>query len=473
MATAPRRTLLVVDDDAASCRLVTAIFASEGFHVLTALDGPTGLDLAVSGQPDVVLLDLHLPGLPGLQVLERLKAAAPTLPVVMLTASKDVKAAVQATRLGAFDYLTKPIDTDEIVVVVQRAMRTCELQREVEDLRRRVGSRETDALTWQMGPSAAIQQVDEQIGIVAESDFTVLILGETGTGKELIAQAIHQRSGRRRKPFVALDCGAIPEQLVESELFGHERGAFTGADRRKRGHFEVANEGTCLLDEVGNLPMNLQVKLLRVLESRQLQPVGAERSSPLDVRFIAATNHDLQGRIPDGQFRSDLYFRLAQYTISLPPLRERPEDIAHLAQRFLGEASLELRRPVQVIEADALDELKGYAWPGNVRELRNVVRQAVLLTKDLTIHKRTLNALMATGGPAAASAVRGPEPPAGDRTLKDIADGAARAAEHEAIVGALRTTRGNKSQAAKALKTDYKTLHTKMRQLGIEGGDFK
>lgn len=460
--------ILVVDDDEASCRLVKATFKAEGFEVVMAHDGPAGLERASTDRPDVVLLDVRLPGLDGLQVLEQLKAATPSLPIVMLTASRDVKTAVRATQLGAFDYLTKPIDHDEIVIVVRRALETRALRLEVEDLRKRVGNDEADNLALQMGPSPPVRQVVEQVRIVAASNFTVLILGETGTGKELVAQAIHRQSDRRRKPFIALDCGAIPEQLLESELFGHEKGAFTGADRRKPGRFQLAEGGTCFLDEIGNLPMSLQAKLLRALESKQVQPVGAERATPVDIRFIAATNHDLQARVGDGLFGADLFFRLAQYTISLPPLRQRTDDIAYLAQRFIEEASVELRRPVQELVPTALDLLQRHDWPGNVRELRNVVRQAVLQTKELVIRPTDLRAVLADASSAPPTAQRETR----GQSLKEIADEAARATERQAICDILRATKGNKSQAAKALQTNYKTLHLKMKNLGIRARDF-
>jgi DNA-binding NtrC family response regulator len=460
--------ILVVDDDEASCRLVKAIFQAEGIEVLMAHEGRAGLDQALTQRPDAVLLDVRLPGLDGLEVLERIKAAAPALPVVMLTASRDVKTAVRATQLGAFDYLTKPIDQDEIVLVVRRALENQALRKEVEELRKRVGSSESDQLATLMGPSPQIQGIIAQVGTVAASTFTVLILGETGTGKELVAQAIHRQSDRRKKPFIALDCGAIPEHLLESELFGHEKGAFTGADRRKAGSFQVAEGGTCFLDEIGNLPFTLQAKLLRALESKQVQPVGAERASPIDIRFVAATNHDLQTKVSEGAFRADLYFRLAQYTIALPPLRQRAEDIAHLARRFLAETSFELRRPVQELLPEALDQLQRHDWPGNVRELRNVIRRAVLQTDGLVISPRDLSASLKAVSTESAPAA----PAAAGRPLKDIADEAARTAERIAITETLRATKGNKSQAARALQTDYKTLHVKMKHLGIRARDF-
>jgi DNA-binding NtrC family response regulator len=459
-------TLLIIDDDNANCRLIKAIFSAEGIEVVAAHDGQSGIDLARTDPPDVLLLDLRLPGLDGLEVLARLKQEVPALPVVMLTAHQDVKAAVRATQLGAFDYLTKPFHNEEIVLVVRRALETRALQLEVEDLRRQLGA--GGGLASQMGPSPQVRDLIEQVRTVAGTSFTVLVIGETGSGKELVAHAIHRESERHAKPFVAIDCGAIPEQLLESELFGHEKGAFTGAQRKKQGQFQLAQGGTFFLDEVGNLPMNLQAKLLRVLESRQVQPVGADRSAVLDVRFVAATNDDLQVRAAAGQFRADLYFRLAQYPITLAALKDRPVDIRYLAHRFLAEASIELRRPVQQIATDALELLEAHPWPGNVRELRNVIRQAVLRTKDLMIGREVVRALL--GKPGAVRHAIGATP--AGVSLREVAAEAVEAAERRAISEALRSAHGNKSRAARALDTDYKTLHLKMKRFGIRGQDF-
>ena len=460
------RKILVIDDDELSRKLIQRIFELQDFEVLEAPNGKVGLERADAERPDAVILDLRLPGLDGLSVLVQLRKAQPTLPVVLLTGHADVKTAVRATQLGAFDYLTKPIDTDEVVLVIERALEARALHEEVEDLRRQVGK--GGSLSSEMGPSPEIRAVVEQVKTVASSNFTVLITGETGSGKELVAQAIHRQSDRRGKPFIALDCGAIPDALLESELFGHEKGAFTGAEKRREGQFHLADGGTFFLDEVGNLSLSLQAKLLRVLESRQVQAVGATKVRQLDVRFVAATNESLQAQVSGGKFRSDLYFRLAQYTIRLPPLRERAADIPFLALRFLEEARVELRRLVQEIAPAGVDALRQHSWPGNVRELRNVVRQAVLETSELSVPGELIQRLL--GSPAEPTSTLG-EPQA-DRSLREIADRAARAAERQAICEALRFTHGNKSQAARALQTDYKTLHLKMRQFGLEARDF-
>ena len=462
------RKLLVVDDDAASCRLVAAIAKTEGIEVAMEHDGAAGLDRFRAWQPDMVLLDIQMPELDGLEVLREIRRSDADTPVVMLTAERDLKTAVRATQLGAFDYLAKPVDHEDLLLTIRRALETRALRHEVAELRKQVSS--GGGLAEQMGKSIAITHIAEQVATVAATTFSVLVIGETGTGKEVIAQAIHRQSERRSQPFVALDCGAIPEPLLESELFGHERGAFTGADRKKRGRFDLAAGGTVFLDEIGNLPMALQAKLLRVLESRQIQAIGGTTTLTLDVRFIAATNDDLQSRVADGKFRADLYFRLAQYTIALPPLRERREDIDHLADRFLAEVCIELRRPVLAIAADALAALERHDWPGNVRELRNVIRQAVLESKSTQLEKAAVQRFLKDKLSATRRAPS--QRLAVVKSLKEIAETAAREAERAAITETLRATQGNKSQAARILQTDYKTLHVKIKALGIRARDF-
>jgi len=454
--------LLVIDDDAASCRLIAGIFRGE-LEVAAAHDGASGLARADELAPDVILLDIRMPDLDGLEVLERLRPAERGVPVIMLTAERDLKLAVRAIKLGAFDYQTKPVDQDELAIVVQRALETRALRTELAELRRRVGD---GGLAQQMGPSTAVQRIVEQVATVAATGFSVLVLGETGTGKELVAQAIHRTSPRRNQPFIALDCGAIPEPLIESELFGYEKGAFTGAERKKRGQLELAHGGTVFLDEIGNLPLALQAKLLRVLEARSVQPVGGAAPTQVDVRFVAATNEDLQARASDGRFRADLYFRLAQYAIALPPLRERRDDIAHLARRFLEEVCIELRRPVVAIAPEALALLERQPWPGNVRELRNVIRRAALDTRDTVLSRASVQRFVGRAGAPAARA------PVAGRSLKEAAAAAAADAERELIGETLRATRGNKAEAARVLRTDYKTLHVKMKALGIRARDF-
>src|SRR5712692_2265797 len=459
--------ILVVDDDPLVCSFLTEALESQAFEVISAGSAGAALQQVRSDAPEVVILDLRLPGLDGMEALRKLKEIAPQLPVVILTGYGDVPSAVEAMRLGAHDFLTKPVEPEKILIVVRQALEHQALGTELKELRSSLGQR--NALRWLMGRGPDIQQVVQQIRQVANFNFTILIQGETGTGKELVARSIHQLSTRRDKPFVALDCGAIPETLIESELFGYEKGAFTGADRRREGHFQLAQGGTLFLDEIVNLPFPTQAKLLRTLEERQVQVLGAKGALPVDVRIVAAANVPMDGEIREGRFRQDLYYRLNEFVILVPPLRERIEDIVYLAERFLAEASMELRRPIRGISEDAVQLLVRYQWPGNVRELRNVIRRAVLLSSDLIEPAHLLPV------PASSSEARPAEMstslPA-QLSLKEMARMAAAEAERWAIRQALRATGGNKSEAARILRTDYKTLHLKMRHYGIRPGEF-
>jgi two-component system nitrogen regulation response regulator GlnG len=460
--------ILVVDDDPLTCAFLTQVLESQAFDVISAADAGAALERVRSDAPDVVILDLRLPGLDGMEALRELKAIAPQVPIIILTGYGDVSSAVEAMRRGAYDFLTKPAQAEKIVVVVRRALEHQALGTELKALRSKLDQRDT--LRWLMGRGRDIQQVIQQIRQVANSNFTILIQGETGTGKELVARSIHQLSARRDKPFVPLDCGAIPETLIESELFGYEKGAFTGADRRKEGHFQLAEGGTLFLDEIVNLPFPTQAKLLRTLEERQVQVLGAKSALPVDVRIIAAANVPLDGEIRASRFRQDLYYRLNEFLIFVPPLRERVEDIIYLAERFLAEASMELRRPIRGISAEAVQLLLQYHWPGNVRELRNAIRRAVLLSSNL-IEPAHLVPLPSGSGshapPAEGAAFSRDQLP-----LKEVARKAAAEAERWAIRRALRATGGNKSEAARTLRTDYKTLHLKMRRYDIRPAEF-
>jgi len=456
------KRILVVDDEAVGRKLLRAILGgAEGYALAEVETGREALAEAARKLPDAVILDLNLPDLSGLQVLEKLKALSPNLPVVMLTSHNDASTALKAVKLGAFHYLTKPFDQDQLLVTLPRALEKGELLARMEALRREAGKGR--ALSRILGESGAVKTIAEQIGQVADSLLTVLIQGETGTGKELAARALHEESPRREGPFVALDCGALAENLLESELFGHEKGAFTGADRKKEGQLSLARGGTLFLDEVGNLPLGLQVKLLRVLQERQVKPVGADRAFPINVRFIAATNIPLEEEAKAGRFRQDLYYRLAEFTLALPPLREREGDIPLLAARFAQEASLELRKNVGSLSEEALEALAAYPWPGNIRELRNVVRQAVLLAPGPVLEGKAVRAFL---GKNSGQETPGPVevPLAPGLSLKKIAEQAAEAAEKQAIRNALRSTGGNKSKASRLLKTDYKTLHLKIKK---------
>ncbi len=458
--------ILVVDDEAEIRSLLGAVLQSKGFEVVAAEDGAAALQQVQRERPAVILLDLSMPRMSGMDALPEIKRLDGDVPVIICTAHADLATAVRAMKLGAYDFLTKPFDVELLVLTLQRAVERNQLRSRIEELKRQG---QGSSLAERMGGSAAIGQVIQQVAQVAESNFTVLVQGETGTGKELVARAIHQQSPRQKAPFVAVDCGAIPETLVESELFGHERGAFTGAQSRREGHFQLARGGTLFLDEIGNVPLATQAKLLRVLEQREVHPLGAARAVAVDARIIAATNAELEEGVKAGRFRADLYYRLSEFSITLPPLRSRREDITHLAQRFLDEVSMELRRSVRRIADDAMGALLRHDWPGNVRELKNVIRKAALLASDVVTaeHLPALNASLSVPSRAAAA-----EPGGEDLSLREVAELATVQAEREVICRALEATKGNKSQAARLLRTDYTTLHAKMKRYGISARDF-
>lgn len=462
-----RPKVLVVDDDPRICSLVADTLELQSLEVITATDAGAALQGVRSDAPDIVILDLRLPGLDGIEALRRLKEIAPQLPVIILTGYGDVSSAVEAMRLGAYDFLTKPVETEKILVVVRRALEHQALGTEINELRNKL--RQRDTLRWLMGRSPEIQQVIQQIRQVAESNFTILIQGETGTGKELVARSIHQLSARHDKSFVALDCGAIPETLIESELFGYEKGAFTGADRRKEGHFQLAEGGTLFLDEIVNLPLTTQAKLLRALQERQIQVLGGKGPLPVDVRIIAASNVPLEREMQAGRFRQDLYYRLNEFIIVVPPLRDRREDIVYLANRFFAEAAMELQRQVRGISEEAVQVLLEYSWPGNVRELRNVLRRAVLLSSDLIGPEHLL--LQPADSLRASAIGELASWPVGC-SLREMADMAVADVERRAIRQAMHAARGNKSEAARILKTDFKTLHLKIKRYGIDAREF-
>ena len=458
--------ILVVDDEPNIRSLLGECLVAAGFETVEAGDGDEAIAAVQAERPSVIVLDVNMPRQGGMEALPELKRIAPDVPVIMCTARMDVPTAVRAMQLGAYDYLTKPFDPELLVLTVKRAYERQELVARI-DLLKSQG--EGMSLAERMGSSRAIESVIQQVAKVARSSFTVLIQGETGTGKELVARAIHNQSPRRGKPFVAVDCGAIPETLVESELFGYERGAFTGAIRRKEGRLQAAGDGTVFLDEIGNLPLRMQAKLLRVLEERQVTLLGATRPVSVDARIIAASNVNVEDEIQAGRFRADLFYRLNEFGISLPALRDRREDIAHLARQFLDEVSMELRRPVHGITDETMELLGRHDWPGNVRELKNVIRKAALLATD----EVTPEFLPPLGASRAAGRSPVVDPAVvGELSLREVADVALADAERRAIREAMEAAKGNKSQAARLLRTDYSTLHAKMKRYGITARDF-
>ena len=490
--TAPRIFVLIVDDDPALLQALpkTLRLRMAGVTVETAKSAAEALDRIVARDYDAIVTDIKMPGMDGLALLAEIRTRQPETPTLIMTGLGEHALAIHALRGGAYDFIQKPIDRDYLIASLHRAiaMRQESRRRKADQLALDRHLKELEAIVeehtrklpqtskvkviesprWLMGPSGQMARVAQQIKQVANFPLTVLIEGETGTGKELAARAIHEMGARREKPFVAVDCGAIPETLIESELFGHEKGAFTGADQRKEGRFQLAEEGSLFLDEVVNLPLRMQGKLLRALQERQVQPLGSERSARVDVRIIAASNVPLEREVSTSRFRADLYYRLNEFVITLPPLRER-DDILNLANEFLAEARMEFGRPCREISEAAAQVLLRHSWPGNVRELRNVMRRAILLASD-AIKPEHLSVFPVEAFPA--TAVRG-EPAPISSTLKGIANQAAADAEQQAIRQALQATRGNKSEAARYLRTDYKTLHLKMKRYGISARLFR
>ncbi|MCX5891755.1 MAG: sigma-54 dependent transcriptional regulator, partial [Deltaproteobacteria bacterium] len=372
--------LLVVDDEPQILKVVSGILQDEGFEVITAPDGETALKLAAAEPPDLVLLDINLPGLDGLEVLDELKKRHPLLPVIMISAYGSVENAVKATRLGAYDFIEKPPNADKIVLSVRNALELARLAEENRRLRQQSGQ-----VKEIIGQSEAIQRLREKLALVAPTNASVLITGENGTGKELVARALHAQSRRSHHAFVEVNCAAIPEDLIESELFGHEKGAFTGASSRHRGKFDLAHEGTLFLDEIGDMSLKTQAKILRILEEQRFERVGGSRPIQVDVRVVAATNKNLEEEITKGGFREDLYHRINVIPLAVPPLRERHEDIPLLAAHFLQDLSEGGDAPAKTFSPEALRALTAMPWPGNVRELKNFVFRLAILSPGAVI----------------------------------------------------------------------------------------
>ncbi|MEK7776048.1 MAG: sigma-54 dependent transcriptional regulator, partial [Planctomycetota bacterium] len=362
-------SVLIIDDDIKLCHVLSIVINKAGYTTYTANDGRAGIEMFHKESPAVVVLDLRMSGMDGIEVLKQIKKISSETPVIIITAYSRVQSAVEAIKLGAYDYLSKPFDNDEIVITVQRAIRERAMQQEIHALKTQLNH--AMPLFEQMGHSDAIIKLNELVDRVAPTNFTVVLYGETGSGKEVVARYIHNRSPRGDKPFVVVDCGSIPETLIESELFGYEKGAFTGADRQKAGQFENASGGTLFLDEIGNLPVSMQNKLLRALQERQVRRLGGDKETAVDVRVVVAGNERLESLVKSGRFRMDLYQRLNEFHIEIPPLRKRKDDIVFLSKWFLDATNTELNKHVHGFTKEALDRLLAYNWPGNVRELRN------------------------------------------------------------------------------------------------------
>ncbi len=454
-------TILIVDDDKDIRFFVSSALRDEGYETIVAGDGNRALKQVTKRSPNLVLLDVKLPGVDGIEILQKLKTIDKDIIIIMITAYGNVKGAVEAMKYGAFDYISKPFHSEELVLTIKRALETQSLSKEVEILRKRLdGKADVENL---MGESTRIKQVFEQVKIIAPTNMTVIVQGESGAGKELVAQMVHQKSHRKEKPFVAIDCGAIPDALVESELFGYEKGAFTGADASREGKFEQAHGGTLFLDEITNLPEAAQVKLLRVVEERKLHHIGGRKSIGIDVRIIAATNSDLSEAVRRGKLREDLFHRLNEFHVELPPLRERKEDIAVLAKRFMEEANEELGKNVKGFSSEAVKLLFDYHWPGNVRELKNTVKKAVLLAGSKDIAPANLS-LSAASPRRKVDFQRDLEKGV---SLREITKKVTREVERDIIKQTLEKENGNKSRAAKILKIDRMTLYSKLKEFQL------
>lgn len=457
--------VLIADDDEGHRVLVSHLLEREGFTVMSVARGHKAVESVRAGMADILLLDFKMPGMDGMQVLEAVREIDGDLPVIMITGYADIPGAVKAIKAGAHDYLSKPFNHNDVLRVIHRAMAERELKLKIKTLSLQVEDQ------WDlrkiMGPSDAIGRTITDIYVVAQSDFTVIIRGETGSGKELVAKAIHRASSRAGHPFLPVDCGAIPETLLESELFGYEKGAFTGAASQKCGKFEIARGGTIFLDEISNMPLASQAKLLRALQEKKVYRIGGSRPIVVDVRVLVASNRDLLDATTTGEFRLDLFFRLNEFTISIPPLRMRKEDIPYLAKIFLDTTNRELGKRVQGFSEQAIEALMTCEWPGNVRQLRSTIRRAVLLA-ERTISERHLD-IKALKRPDAPNSGSGSTD---DRSwkaepLKEVVRRGVSAIEREMLTQALKLAGGNKAKAARILDIDYKTMHTKVKEYGI------
>ena len=437
--------ILVVDDDADMLAMLARHLESDGFTVTTVRGGPAGVAAVMAEEWEVILTDLVMDEVGGMEVLAAAREHRPTARVLLMTAFGSLETAIEAMRQGAYDYLTKPVKLGEVTVAITRALEDRRLRRENERLRARV---EADhGIGRILGSSKAIEAVLDQIRAVADSDAPVLLLGESGTGKELAARALHLAGSRRAEPFVPVNCGAIPESLLEAELFGHEKGAFTGADRRRPGLFLTAHRGTLFLDEIGDLPLPLQVKLLRAVQEHAVRPVGSATLVPLDVRLVSATHRDLAAMIRDGQFREDLYYRLAVVPIRLPALRERPDDIPLLAHHVLDAAAHRLGKTLTGFDEAAVAWMAGHRWPGNVRELENVVERAAVLAKGPLVTVGDLGTEFSLAGGM----------PSLRPTLDEL--------ERQYIRRVLDESRGDKPAAARVLGVSVRTLQRRVKTL--------
>src|ERR1700732_1606010 len=450
--TAPKPHLLLIDDDPNTLASLSRAFRLAGYEATVCDSAVRALELIRAERFDVIFSDVVMPGKDGISLLEDLKAAGATTPVVMISGQASVEMAVRATRLGAVDFLEKPLSTEKLLVTVENVLRLRHLEEENRDLRRRLGKHE---VIW-AGP--VMERLLAQVERVAASESRVAIQGETGTGKELIARAIHQKSPRRAGPFVTLNCAAVPAELIESELFGHEKGSFTGAAGRHAGKFEQADHGTIFLDEIGDMPLAMQAQLLRVLEEGEVERIGGDKPVSVDVRVVVATHRDLEARVREDKFRQDLFHRIYVFPLLLPPLRERRDDIPALVAHFAAQVSAQNEWKPVPFSHQAMAALQSHAWPGNVRELRNMVERLMLLATDGEVDLATVEMALPKGGSVAGSSTFS------SGALAERVD----AFEREVILAELKRSHSNVSLAAKSLGLERSHLYKKAEQLGID-----
>jgi two-component system nitrogen regulation response regulator NtrX len=449
------RTVLIVDDEQSIRQSLQGILSDEGLEVFTASSGLSALEKIDETLPDIVLLDIWMPEMDGIETLVKIKTSYPNLPVVMMSGHGTIETAVRATKLGAYDFIEKPLSLEKVLVSINNAVDYSRLEEEISLLREK--AQDKYRIT---GDNERIRQLKEQIRVVAPTNAWVLISGENGTGKELVAHTIHRLSKRSRKPLVEVNCAAIPEELIESELFGHEKGAFTGATAMKKGKFDLAHEGTLFLDEIGDMSLKAQSKTLRILQEQKFERVGGSRTIQVDVRVIAATNKDLEAEIEKGRFRDDLYYRLNVIPIRVPPLRERVEDIPALVSEFLGEISMNMNVEPKRFSGEALEKLRTYPWPGNIRELKNLVERLAIMTPGMEI--------LAADIPAHYSREEGLDSAFASSLAASTIREAKESFEKAYLAKKLQEYKWNISQTADAIGIERSNLHKKIKAYGLE-----
>ena len=452
--------ILIVDDDETHCRMLQAVLSGEKYETATAADGQAAVDAVAASFYDLILMDIKMARMGGIEALAKIKTLNPEIPIIMMTAYSSVDSAVKAMKSGAYDYLTKPLDVDELLLLIEKALRHTRLEKENLLLKEQLGSRFDFANI--IGRSPAMKKLLETVALVAPSDATVLILGESGTGKELIANAIHQNSPRKGHPLIKINCAALPETLLESELFGHEKGAFTGAVSARQGRFQQAHDGTIFLDEIAEMPLPLQSKILRVLQEREFQPVGSSKTINVNTRIVTATNKNLQEEIQANRFREDLYYRINVVSLTAPALRERRDDIPLLADHFLKRFGEKNKKALQGFTPKAMDLLVRHDWPGNIRELENAIERAVIMARGQRITPEEFPAPLRGpepkwSEPAAEAPVQAADPPV-ERSLKQL--------EKETILRTLAENGGNRTRTANILGISRRTLQLKLKEYG-------